>query len=785
VANEVEVKITAKDDTASGYAGAEGRTKAFEAAITRSYASQARAAKLLRDTEKVLGDETDTTTQKTGKLSQAFSALGGLGGAGGTSAMGGAIAAGVALAPVVTSIGVGLGGLGIAAYGAAKPILAASQATGGLQANMSKLDPEQRKVAQGILGLQSNYDKFQKALAPQVLGIFNNGLRIAGGLLKDIQPVTKATGSGLNSMLSSVDQVFRSGTWQQFFGFMAKTAGPDMRQLTSIFAGLLRALPPLLEALQPLSQAFLTIGIQAARAAGPVGNLLKTMSDNIQASSHNANQAAKGVDSWVVAWTNRWIPGAKTVNRLLSDGQRGAENMGKAVRTSGGDAATAAPKVWSLNSAVGTLNGSMTTLVGNLLTLQGSNVSWKQSMHAAEAQLKSNNAGLEGNSSKALANKAAVIQSSNAAITFAQNQLTLGKNIGGATRTVKDQIGFLQGLHDKSKFVKDEIEALQDEEQKLQAQKMNQRLSVHGDGSWSIAGVTGKTTVAPRTGAAGGLLSGGVPGKDSIPLMAMPGELIVPTGMVNAGAVDHLRGKLPGFASGGIVPSYSGGVGGMSPWIKHNDQATIHLIDQAVAKATAAGIRSAQFASSFVGNVGSGVNRWRGTVMQALGMEGLSPMLLGRVLFQMQTESGGNPNAINLTDSNAAAGDPSRGLMQTIGSTFRAYHWPGTSMNIYNPLANIAAALNYARHVYGPSLMSGGMGIGSGHGYDTGGWLPTGRSIAINNTGRPERVLGPNESQRIVLDVQGDGQIAECLRMVLRNHVRTRYGGNVTAALGG
>jgi phage-related protein len=156
-------------------------------------------------------------------------------------------------------------------------------------------------------------------------------------------------------------------------------------------------------------------------------------------------------------------------------------------------------------------------------------------------------------------------------------------------------------------------------------------------------------------------------------------------------------------------------------------------------------VAAARTVSRQVGNVGSGVQRWAPLVRQALAMEGLSPMLAGNVLYQMQTESGGNPNAINLTDSNAAAGDPSRGLMQTIMSTFQAYHWPGTSGNIYDPLANIAAALNYARHVYGPSLMSGGMGIGSGHGYDTGGWLPTGLSLAWNNTGQPERVLGPGQ----------------------------------------
>ncbi|MCW7943605.1 hypothetical protein AAW14_15900 [Streptomyces hygroscopicus] len=64
-------------------------------------------------------------------------------------------------------------------------------------------------------------------------------------------------------------------------------------------------------------------------------------------------------------------------------------------------------------------------------------------------------------------------------------------------------------------------------------------------------------------------------------------------------------------------------------------------------------------------------------------------------------ESSGNPNAINLWDSNAAKGIPSKGLLQVIQPTFNAYHVPGTSWNIYDPVANVTAACNYAYHRYG------------------------------------------------------------------------------------
>ena len=71
------------------------------------------------------------------------------------------------------------------------------------------------------------------------------------------------------------------------------------------------------------------------------------------------------------------------------------------------------------------------------------------------------------------------------------------------------------------------------------------------------------------------------------------------------------------------------------------------------------------------------------------------------IMRNVMRESTGNPRAINLYDSNAAAGIPSKGLLQVIDPTFAAYHVEGTSFDIYDPVANIAAACNYAAHRYG------------------------------------------------------------------------------------
>ncbi|RJL30037.1 transglycosylase SLT domain-containing protein [Bailinhaonella thermotolerans] len=81
-------------------------------------------------------------------------------------------------------------------------------------------------------------------------------------------------------------------------------------------------------------------------------------------------------------------------------------------------------------------------------------------------------------------------------------------------------------------------------------------------------------------------------------------------------------------------------------------------------------------------------------------------------------ESSGNPHAINLTDGNAAAGTPSKGLMQTIDPTFNAYSLPGHK-NIYDPVDNIIAGVRYAISRYGSvSNVPGLHGLRNGSGYE-------------------------------------------------------------------
>jgi soluble lytic murein transglycosylase-like protein len=83
----------------------------------------------------------------------------------------------------------------------------------------------------------------------------------------------------------------------------------------------------------------------------------------------------------------------------------------------------------------------------------------------------------------------------------------------------------------------------------------------------------------------------------------------------------------------------------------------------------------------------------------------------------IEHESGGNPSAVNNSDSNAAQGTPSKGLMQIIDPTFRTWALPGHT-NIYDPVDNIITGVRYSLSTYGSlSKVPGVSGVRSGGTY--------------------------------------------------------------------
>ncbi|PXY33550.1 phage tail tape measure protein [Prauserella coralliicola] len=151
--------------------------------------------------------------------------------------------------------------------------------------------------------------------------------------------------------------------------------------------------------------------------------------------------------------------------------------------------------------------------------------------------------------------------------------------------------------------------------------------------------------------------------------------------------------------------------------------------------------------SAVTAGAGAGVERWRGVGLRALAIAGQPASEIGRLLMQMDSESGGNPRAVNRWDINWQLGHPSAGLMQVIGPTYQAYKHPQFDMGPYmygtsvNPLSNILASIRYSLARYG-SLAAAWRGTG----YDTGGLLGD-KQVAVNLSGRKERILSPQQTE--------------------------------------
>ncbi|WP_327160833.1 peptidoglycan DD-metalloendopeptidase family protein [Streptomyces zaomyceticus] len=156
---------------------------------------------------------------------------------------------------------------------------------------------------------------------------------------------------------------------------------------------------------------------------------------------------------------------------------------------------------------------------------------------------------------------------------------------------------------------------------------------------------------------------------------------------------------------------------------------------------------------------GSGAERWRGVVRQALQMTGNPAQYADLTLRRMNQESGGNPNAVNNWDINAKNGTPSVGLMQVIRPTFEAWagHMRGVGPKLFgvstNPLANVYSSMRYAMSRYG-SLPTAYNRPG---GYANGGFPDVGELAWVGENGpelvrflHPTRVHSNSDSAAMV-----------------------------------
>lgn len=144
---------------------------------------------------------------------------------------------------------------------------------------------------------------------------------------------------------------------------------------------------------------------------------------------------------------------------------------------------------------------------------------------------------------------------------------------------------------------------------------------------------------------------------------------------------------------------------------------------------------------------GSGVERWRPFVERALEANGIAAnsYRVSKILATIRRESNGDPTVQNNWDSNALAGHPSIGLMQTIQPTFDAYAFAG-HRNIRNGYDNLLAAINYIKHRYGTS--DAAFHRVASYGYANGGLVTKHGLYEVAEGNQPEYIIPMDAAKR-------------------------------------
>lgn len=382
--------------------------------------------------------------------------------------MGALVGAGVALSPVLVTVGFGLAGLAAAAAKTVAPVLQAGTATKQAQQALAGLDPAQRAAYNSLGALKGEFSGFSKSLEPEVLGLFNRGLDTASGLMHDVQPVAAATGKALGTVLGQVDAEFRSQNWQNFFGFMAKTAGPDVQLLGNLIVTLTDDLPGLLEGLQPAAQGFLVLSDDALKAVGGLERFAGFVA------SHFDNSLLGKVTQGFNAgfdWLEKHIPaGNKSILDLVTSSQKAADSLSKTgdgAKLAGTNAAQAGPQVGTLAGDVALLNTSATDASTALSAysdawnkILGNSLSDQQAVLADESAFSALTTAVKKNGGQSLQARQAFVsymqQVGTSISTLQQN----GASVGAVNAEYETNIRRLQGLHNLTPAQRSDIAGL-------------------------------------------------------------------------------------------------------------------------------------------------------------------------------------------------------------------------------------------------------------------------------------------------------------------------------------
>ena len=288
-----------------------------------------------------------------------------------------------------------------------------------------------------------------------------------------------------------------------------------------------------------------------------------------------------------------------------------------------------------------------------------------------------------------------------------------------------------------------------------------------------VGGISGRVPSLPAFSdafEAGGPVRGGIPGKDSVPILAQQGEYVLSTKAVSRmgglGAVDAMHSAARGDSSSG--PTYATG-GGVPRYALGGPVASTVSMWSLFSGQVASLFNGLNFGSSPMGgSLGASISQIPGALVKKV-LAAVQAKLESIVVSVISTiggavggliggggdarawiiahESGGNPRAQNPTSS-------ASGLYQMIDGTWRAYGGSTAHAKDASVAEQNAVADRYVAARYGS--WEAAQAFWQAHGwYDNGGWLPPGTTMATNMTGSPEAILTMNQLTSLVRQRSG------------------------------
>jgi hypothetical protein len=333
--------------------------------------------------------------------------------------------------------------------------------------------------------------------------------------------------------------------------------------------------------------------------------------------------------------------------------------------------------------------------------------------------------------------------------------LKSGKGAVSAAANIADGLPTLSAAAKSNRTLRQEVDLLREALAKLGKEKLiNTVVHVTGNGSWAYSQGQGIKVAGnnPRGFATGGLIrQGSGPTADNVLARVSRGELIVPANLVRSGLADNLRGLIPGFKTGGLIPRYTGDVGGMPSWTNNNFAATVNDITSSLASAMARSLKAATASGYPSGSFGSGSAE--AIAKRMLGAFGWAANQMGPLISLWDRESGWRWNAKNPTSG-------AYGIPQALPASKMAA--AGADW-LTNPTTQIKWGLGYIKTRYGSPSGAWAHEESSGW-YDKGG-VANGAGFMPKRTLQPERVLSPQQTtafERLVgaLDAKSSGRVS-------------------------